>query len=202
MKLGMALRNIGSTPQGQAAVGPKGLKAITDGVEAYYNTTGAVKSSLGVLCNLCVLGTNGAAFIESGKLVLWTKIYDDSVNAYPIRLGCAAMIHNLASKKESVVLLAVNEDGLKLIINKMLTDAPHDSALFANTLKAVAAIMFTLPQNKQLKVQCMTKMIDAGLLKLFNETLKQSKKQRIRGVDCDSCSLDSANLNTFGTESC
>ena len=43
----MALRNIGSTPEGQAAVGPKGLKAIIDGVEEYYNTEGAVKSSLG-----------------------------------------------------------------------------------------------------------------------------------------------------------
>ena len=125
------------------------------------------------------MGSNGAEFIKSGRLVLWNKIYDDSVNAYPIRLGCAAMIHNLASKVESVVLLAVNEDGMKLIINKMLADAPHDSALFANTLKAVAAIMFTLPQNKQLKVECMTKMIEAGLLELFNKTLKQSKNKQL-----------------------
>merc|ERR1740123_792367 len=90
------------------------------------------------------------------------------------------MIHNLASKKESVVLLAVNNDGLSLIINKMLTDAPHDSALFVNTLKAVAAIMFTLPPNKQLKVDSMSKMIDAGLLKIFNATLRASKNRDCR----------------------
>merc|ERR1719384_368090 len=175
----MALRNIGSTPQGQRAVGPKGLKAITDGVEHYYDTPGIVKSSLGVLCNLCVLGMNGAAFIETGKLKLWNKIYDDAVNQYPIRLGCAAMIHNLASKEESCVLLAVNQDGHDLIIGKMLKDSPSDSALFANTLKAVAAMMFTLPQNKQLKVKCMTMMIEAGILEIFNQTLKQSKNKEL-----------------------
>ena len=47
------------------------------------------------------------------------------------------MIHNLASKQESCVLLAVNDDGLGLIISKILNDAPHDSALFGNTLKGI-----------------------------------------------------------------
>jgi len=75
-------------------------------------------------------------------------------------------------------------DGLSLIINKMLTDAPHDSALFANTLKAVAAIMFTLPPNKQLKVDSMSKMIDAGLLKIFNATLRASKNRELEELIC------------------
>lgn len=140
----MALRNIGSTPQGQAAVGPRGLKAITDGVEHYFETPGIIKSSMGVLCNLCVLGTNGKAFIETGKLELWTKIYDDAVNQYPIRLGVAAMIHNLASKQEATVLLAVNDVGLNLIIGKILKDAPHDSALFGNTLKGIYTLYISL----------------------------------------------------------
>merc|ERR1712154_197521 len=74
--------------------------------------------------------------------------------------------------------------GLKLIINKMLSDAPHDSALFANTLKAVAAIMFTLPPNKQLKVECINKMMDAGLLSLFNQTLKASKNRELEELIC------------------
>eukprot|EP01083_Nonionella_stella_P199366 731113_1 len=175
----MAIRNIGSTPQGQAKVGQKGLKAITDGVQHYFDTDGLVKSSLGVLCNLCVYGPNGAAFIESGQLTLWTRIYDAAVNQYPIRLGCAAMIHNLASKKESVILLAVHKEGLNLIISKMLSDAPHDSALYANTLKAVAALMFTLPPNQPLKMEAMNAMIDAGLLKIFNQTLKDSKNREL-----------------------
>eukprot|EP01083_Nonionella_stella_P085882 238281_1 len=175
----MAIRNIGSTPQGQATVGPRGLKAITDGCEHYYDTPGLVKGSLGVLCNLCVHGPNGAAFIETGKLVLWNKIYDDAANAYPIRLGCAAMLHNLASRKEPAVLLAVNKEGLELIIGKILKDAPHDSSLFANTLKATAALMYTLPQNKQLKVRAFTMMIEAGLLQIFNKTLKESKNREL-----------------------
>lgn len=76
---------------------------------------------MGVLCNLCVLGTNGAAFIESGCLTLWTKIYDDAVNQYPIRLGCATMISNLASQPESCVLLAVNDEGIKFDVLTLLS---------------------------------------------------------------------------------
>merc|ERR1712087_327883 len=116
-------------------------------------------------------------FITSGYLELWTRIYDDAQNGQnqmALRLGCAAMIHNLSSAKESCVLLAVDEQGLALIIGKML-NTPLNAPLFANSLKAVAALVFTLPPDKQLKVQSMNMMIDAGLLDIFNRTLKQSK---------------------------
>jgi len=135
---------------------------------------------LAVLCNLCVEPNNGAAFIESGTLKLWNRIYDDNEAQLPIRLACAAMIHNLASKPQPCALLAVNDDALALIISKILKQAPHDSALFGNTLKALAALMFTLPQNnKQLKVTAMGKMMDAGLLEIFNATLKASKDREL-----------------------
>jgi len=118
------------------------------------------------------------AFIESGQLKLWNRIYDDAVkdNEQPIQLACAAMIHNLASKPQPCALLAVNDDALTLIIKKILKNSPHDSALFANTLKGLAALMFTLPKdNKQLKVTAMGKMIDVGVLDIFNATLRDSK---------------------------
>ena len=39
--------------------------------------------------------------------------------------------------------------------------------------------MYTLPPNKQLKIQSMTKMIEAGCLEIFNKTLKQSKNKEL-----------------------
>lgn len=184
----MAIRNIATTPEGQAAVGPTGLKAILDGVEVYYKTAEIVKSSLGVLCNLCALGSNGAAFIKSGALKLWTKIYDDAQNQMALRQGCIIMMNNLSSSKESCVMLAVDEEGLALIIGKMLKDSPPDSPLFANALKAVAALTFTLPKdNKQLKVESMSKMIGVGLLEIFNQTLKHCKNRELQESEGRRC---------------
>ena len=51
----LALRNVAADPKGQAAVGPKGVKAITDGMEEYRNMREVVEGSMGVLCNLCAL---------------------------------------------------------------------------------------------------------------------------------------------------
>jgi len=171
----MALRNIGYSTEGQAAVGAKGLKAITDGVDYYFETPNMIKSSMAVMCNLCVLPENGKAFIESDCLKLWTRIYDASQPGSPVRGGVSTMIHNLASKQLAAIPLATNDDGLHLIIGKLLRESPHDSALFANTLKGLAALMYTLPPNKQLKITCMNKMIEQGVLDVFNRTLADSK---------------------------
>lgn len=46
-------------------------------------------------------------------------------------------------------------------------------------LKACAALMYKLPQNKQLKIKAMTKMIDKGILQIFNNTLKNSKNREL-----------------------
>eukprot|EP01083_Nonionella_stella_P295282 1003590_1 len=55
----LSLRNIAADPKGQAAVGPKGFKAITDEMEEYRAMREVVEGSMGVLCNLCALPGNG-----------------------------------------------------------------------------------------------------------------------------------------------
>merc|ERR1712232_1069212 len=59
----LALRNVAADPKGQAAVGPQGVKAITDGMEEYRNMREVVEGSMGVLCNLCALPANGESFV-------------------------------------------------------------------------------------------------------------------------------------------
>ena len=83
--------------EGQAAVGPKGMQAITGGMEEYRQMREVVEGSMGVLCNLCALPANGESFVMNGCLQLFDSLYSDPESVDNVRLASASVLHNLAA---------------------------------------------------------------------------------------------------------
>jgi len=143
----LALRNIAAEPKGQAAVGPSGIEAITNGMNTYHDMKEVVEGSMGVLCNLCALPANGEAFIMGGGLQALNNIFDDADSGINVRLAAASVLHNLAASPNTAVLLA-GDDGIDLLV-KIIKKADIEAPLFLNTLKVLAALLFKLPEDKK-----------------------------------------------------
>jgi len=166
----LALRNVAADPKGQAAVGPKGVKAITDGMEEYRNMREVVEGSMGVLCNLCALPGNGESFVMNGGLGLLDSLYSDPESGDNVRLASASVLHNLAANPDTALLLS-SDEGIDLLV-KIIRKAPVDSPLFLNTLKVLAALLFKLPNDNKpagnKKPEVMKRIIAKGLLATLN----------------------------------
>jgi len=175
----LALRNIAADPKGQAAVGPKGVKAITDGMEEYRNMREVVEGSMGVLCNLCALPANGESFVMNGGLQLLDQLYSDPESGDNVRLASASVLHNLAANPDTALLLS-SDEGIDLLV-KIIRKAPVDSPLFLNTLKVLAALLFKLPNDNKpagnKKPEVMKRIIQKGLLATLNEAVKYDSKE-------------------------
>mmetsp|Transcript_45491 Transcript_45491/g.75563 ORF Transcript_45491/g.75563 Transcript_45491/m.75563 type:complete len:758 (+) Transcript_45491:90-2363(+) len=175
----LALRNIAADPKGQAAVGPQGVKAITDGMEEYRNMREVVEGSMGVLCNLCALPGNGESFVMNGGLQLLDTLYSDPESGDNVRLASASVLHNLAANPDTALLLS-SDEGIDLLV-KIIRKAPVDSPLFLNTLKVLAALLFKLPNDNKpagnKKPEVMKRIIGKGLLATLNEAVKYDSKE-------------------------
>jgi len=175
----LALRNVAADPKGQAAVGPKGVKAITDGMEEYRNMREVVEGSMGVLCNLCALPGNGESFVMNGGLGLLDSLYSDPESGDNVRLASASVLHNLAANPDTPLLLS-SDEGIDLLV-KIIRKAPVDSPLFLNTLKVLAALLFKLPNDNKpagnKKPEVMKRIIAKGLLATLNEAVKYDSKE-------------------------
>jgi len=175
----LALRNVAADPTGQAAVGPAGVKAITDGMEEYRNMREVVEGSMGVLCNLCALPANGESFVMNGGLQLLDSLYSDPESGDNVRLASASVLHNLAANPDTALLLS-SDEGIDLLV-KIIRKAPVDSPLFLNTLKVLAALLFKLPNDNKpagnKKPEVMKRIIQKGLLATLNEAVKYESKE-------------------------
>merc|ERR1719319_1178755 len=175
----LALRNVAADPKGQAAVGPNGVKAITDGMEEYRNMREVVEGSMGVLCNLCALPANGESFVMNGGLQLLDSLYSDPESGDNVRLASASVLHNLAANPDTALLLS-SDEGIDLLV-KIIRKAPVDSPLFLNTLKVLAALLFKLPNDNKpagnKKPEVMKRIIQKGLLATLNEAVKYESKE-------------------------
>jgi len=175
----LALRNIAADPKGQSAVGPKGVKAITDGMEQFRAMREVVEGSMGVLCNLCALPANGESFVMNGGLQLLDSLYSDPESGDNVRLASASVLHNLAANPDTALLLS-SDEGIDLLV-KIIRRAPVDSPLFLNTLKVLAALLFKLPDDKKpagnKKPEVMKRIIAKGLLATLNEAVQYDSKE-------------------------
>merc|ERR1711933_456378 len=175
----LALRNVAADPKGQAAVGPQGVKAITDGMEEYRNMREVVEGSMGVLCNLCALPANGESFVMNGGLQLLDSLYSDPESGDNVRLASASVLHNLAANPDTALLLS-SDEGIDLLV-KIIRKAPVDSPLFLNTLKVLAALLVKLPNDNKpagnKKPEVMKRIIAKGLLATLNEAVKYDSKE-------------------------